>query len=491
MAVRPGEDLAATLFADIHYFYGSPTAKPPHHRFDKGSYVYLFENPAQRRARVEVANHAGTPDQDAFDGHLDGTQVHYSYKHSSLVTVIVDGAQNGQSSADTNEWHLPTFDPRNETKYHYKLHTIDIYFWSKEDALQFVNGIRRVLPPQQLTIADEPAAPAPHADAMSPVVQQLENVAITDPSYSHGRTRDSRTTSNFPGPPTSTTPPDLTVSTAFPGPPISATPRSHEAANFAPLAYNPAAPAAPEAIRHREKTPPPEDGAPNPLMAAAASDQGQRYGTPFHQPGLSSPPPQQSYFPGPPTAGLQSPFSQPPPSAGFHSPYSQPQTQQHPTAFAHPSRSSPSSFGQPPINHSQHSISGVPANQPSGQVPVNQYANYPGSPGFTSPMNSPGLSSPGIYSPGLPPPPSAVPQIGSPPPGGFSNYTYNPNNSLSNTQPLANDYSVHQQVYRPTEGEMVGRYKEKVQPSGKLESKASNVEKRVGGFLKKLEKKYG
>jgi hypothetical protein len=57
-----------TSFADIHYYYGPPTAKPPHHRFDKGSYVYLFENAAHRRARLEIANNAGTPDQDAFNG---------------------------------------------------------------------------------------------------------------------------------------------------------------------------------------------------------------------------------------------------------------------------------------------------------------------------------------------------------------------------------------------------------------------------------------
>ena len=55
-------------FADIHYYYGDPTAKPPHHRFDIGSYVYLFENAGQRRARIEVANNAGTPEQDAFNG---------------------------------------------------------------------------------------------------------------------------------------------------------------------------------------------------------------------------------------------------------------------------------------------------------------------------------------------------------------------------------------------------------------------------------------
>src|SRR6202035_5450334 len=93
-----------------------------------------------------------------------------------------------------------------------------------------------------------------------------ENVAISDPSYHNGQTRDSRTSS-----------------TAFPGPPISATPQSQESANFAPMAYNPAAPAAPEAIKHREKTPPPEDGAANPLAAAAISDQAQNFNPNFGQ----------------------------------------------------------------------------------------------------------------------------------------------------------------------------------------------------------------
>lgn len=60
--------LMTSSFADVHYYYGNPTAKPPHHRFDKGSYVYLFENAGQRRARLEVANNAGTPEQDAFNG---------------------------------------------------------------------------------------------------------------------------------------------------------------------------------------------------------------------------------------------------------------------------------------------------------------------------------------------------------------------------------------------------------------------------------------
>jgi hypothetical protein len=52
----------------VHYFYSPPTTKPPHHRFDKGSYIYLFEDANQGRARLEIANNPGTEDQDAFTG---------------------------------------------------------------------------------------------------------------------------------------------------------------------------------------------------------------------------------------------------------------------------------------------------------------------------------------------------------------------------------------------------------------------------------------
>lgn len=75
--MRPGKqnkavaltiECCANSFGDIHYFYGPEDVKPRHHRFDKGSYVYLFENAHDRRCRVEIANHPGTEDQDAFDG---------------------------------------------------------------------------------------------------------------------------------------------------------------------------------------------------------------------------------------------------------------------------------------------------------------------------------------------------------------------------------------------------------------------------------------
>jgi hypothetical protein len=404
----------------------------------------------------------------------------------------------------------------------YKLHTVDIYFWMKEDALQFVNGVRRVLPQQQVTVQDEPVSPPPHQHDMSAVVQKLENVAITDPSYQQGQTRNSQTTSmpapisrsttgTFPGPPVQQL--SRSSTTNFPGPPISATPQSVDASNFKPMAYNPAAPAAPEVIQHREKTPPPEDGAGNPLVAAATADQGQTYHNPYqHQGGYSGPPTSQQghHFPGPPaasapsqfsqplpSAGLQSQFGQPPPSAGLQSPYAQhfqnsfaapPIAPIASSPYSQPPSAVPSAVaaapGPPPYQHQSS-----PAN--SQQIPVTQqFAQYPGSPG----LPSPGLTSPGIYSPmgasfGNTHAPTAIPPPASAPPGGFSSYNYQPTGT---PQPQTNDYSIHQQVYRPTESEAAFKAgKAPKPPRGKLEERANRLEKVGTGLFKKLEKRIG
>ncbi|KAA8570003.1 hypothetical protein MFRU_005g01650 [Monilinia fructicola] len=555
MAARPGEDLAATLFADIHYYYGPPTAKPPHHRFDKSSYVYLFENAGQRRARLEIANNAGTPEQDAFTGHLDSAHVKYSYKHSTLVSLTVDGPNGQQINSPTGpqEWHLPSFDPRNETKYMYRLHTIDLYFWNKEDALNFVNGVRRVLPQHQIAIEDEPAPPPSHADDMSPVVQQLENVAISDLSYQHGGTKTSRTS------------PPAAINVSFPGPPSSSSPQSQAPTTFAPMAYNPAAPAAPEVIQHREKTPPPEDGAPNPLVHAATSDQGQ-FSPPsqFQQhPGFSasaqppqfqrqqtfpmmsppqqthgqgsfsaaSPPPQHTntpptsnYFPGaiPSATALRSPFSQqfPPQTPSFAPP---------PTS----NTSNTNTFSPPPLTPTTPAPAYSSPPLSPNQAPITQYATFPS----TSSYPTHNLPTPGLFSPGFAPqhqnPPVSSPAPGLQPiqplspPGGFSNYTYT-GAQTSSGQPLMtqSDYNIHQQVYRPTEVEQrlkrkgsgkggfgfgkkdkdkdrgdgdgkssFGSKKDKEDgekgPRGRFEDNAGRLEKGVTGILKKFEKKYG
>ena len=55
-------------FADVHYYFSHPAAKPPHHRFDRRSYVYLYHDALNHRGRMEIANYAGTPEQDAFMG---------------------------------------------------------------------------------------------------------------------------------------------------------------------------------------------------------------------------------------------------------------------------------------------------------------------------------------------------------------------------------------------------------------------------------------
>jgi hypothetical protein len=354
----------------------------------------------------------------------------YSYKHPTLLTLTVDAA--GASSE--HEWRLPTFDPRNEKKYLYKLHTVDIYFWEKEDAELFLNAARRMVPEKQVAILDEPAAPAAHHEDMSPVVQQLENVAISDPSYQQGQTRDSR------------------PSALSDGPPLSAMPQPEKAPEkaFSPMAYNPAAPAAPEAIRHREKTPPPEDGAANPLAAAAASDQGQSQGyNQFASPPVSAfgPPSQPLYFSGPPQAGhAGSPYAAPPPSA---------------------------------LNRTQSYPQSVPQ-QMGYNAQAQQYAQHAAYPGQQAPLQSPGFSPPPQYSQAPPPVASA------PPTGGYSNYQYS-----QPAAPLSNDYSIHQQLYRPTEGEHATKHRPAKAPRGRLEDNAQKLEKVATGVLKKFEKKFG
>lgn len=179
---------------------------------------------------------------------LDQTHVRYSYKHHCMVSLTVADA------VDQSEWHLPTFDLRNEYKYHYKLHSIDAYFWTQQDALQFFSGVRRVLPPCQVEVLDEPAQPT----SMSSVVQKLERAAISDPPYGVGAS----TTTQQPS----------AVMPAVPKAPGAVPPPPPPQDNFVPMAYNPAAPAPPETVRHRDKTPPLDDDPLNPLAVTVAHD---------------------------------------------------------------------------------------------------------------------------------------------------------------------------------------------------------------------------
>lgn len=348
----------------------------------------------------------------------------------------------------------------------YRLHTLDIYFWTREDAQKFLNGVRRVLPEIQLTLADEPIELPTPADDMSTVVQNLENVAITDPSYRHAHSRGSGNTSISTQASALQSNRDVAQSThsSVSIGSAQAAQQNQESASFAPLAYNPAAPAAPEAIQHREMTPPPEDGAVNPLLAAANADQVQTYGVPNQFPGGGfSGPPQQtqpSYFTGRPGQTMTSP----PQQQQVQSPYAQ--------HFQH-------SFAPPPTSAS-NLPPGPPAYQAHAPAQNIQLPSYPGSPGFTSP----GM---GVRSPSFPPVSTAAeahPSLA--PPGGFAQYNYK---SLSGTAPLMTDYSIHQQVYRPTEYESVSHHKPPKPPSGRMEARAGQIEKGVSSLLKRIEKK--
>ncbi|KAI0020148.1 hypothetical protein F4780DRAFT_743901 [Xylariomycetidae sp. FL0641] len=482
MAVRPGEENVATLFGDVHYFYAPPTTKPPHHRFDKGSYVYLFENANDRRARIEIANQPGTDEQAAFDGFLDRTHVRYSYKQQCLVSITVEGVPG--PPIEPSQWHLPTYDPRNENMYHYKIYSLDIYFWTQSDALQFVNGVRRVLPPQQVEVADEPGPPSHHygqSQDMNPLVQKLEKAAISS---------SSRSNSQQPGVPSFAPPPTM----EFAPPPTSGSDGKRSSAqSFAPMAYNPAAPAAPEQIQHREKTPPPpeEDGQ-DPLAAAVARENAPYGATNFSAPpggpGLPGPPPPPSTHPGLTSPGLVSP--------GLQSP-----------GIASPGIASP---GFPPTQYArmQRAVT-IPA--PGMTTPgfASPYgAQFPGSPGFAPQPATPGFAPPHPGTPGFAPhhppgTPGFAPQPGTPglqspglPPGGYAQYNYTTAAPQQQQQQQGNpgDWGLHQQLYRPTEQEHAakyGVYKPKVERESKLGQGAERLEKGVTGMLKKFEKKFG
>ena len=90
MPPQPGEVVLTTLyetlintlkladhcrFVDILYTFSQPNQRPRHERFDKGSFVYVHYSASQGRGRVEIANHPGTPEQDAFVGGANDTIV--------------------------------------------------------------------------------------------------------------------------------------------------------------------------------------------------------------------------------------------------------------------------------------------------------------------------------------------------------------------------------------------------------------------------------
>lgn len=277
---------------------------------------------------------------------MDHVHLRHSNRFPTLCTLTVDGFPQGSPvspssppSASGYEWHLPSGDPRDEGKFLFRLHTLDIYFWTLDDANLFLDSVEHVLSPGQIETDRHHHPSQAHEDAMSTVVQQLENAAITDPAYQNGHSRP-ESVSLPPAQPAAGTGPVPSSRTSVQYEQTNTATYTHpqgqvqeEPVNYTPLPYNPAAPAAPEPIKHREKTPPPVDGAEGTgLAAAAAADERHPYAHPspplsggfttppattqglsYSTPGVAAQP---GYMSPPPSAGLPPPSAGLPPNAG-------------------------------------------------------------------------------------------------------------------------------------------------------------------------------
>lgn len=483
---------------------------------------------------------------------LDSADIEYSYKHPTLFTITVQGrvlANQPPTSSplqDISQWHLPSSDVHSsEARYMFRLHTVELYFWTAEDAELFVDSLKRVLIPGQLRILDANTTHPEHRDSMSPVVQLLEKAAVTGPpnsqaqqlaqaqrsnsiSTTHTTNSTAAVAAGAPAaqlhtpvsPPTS--PPMAEAVQAIPqpqiaqptpqppGPPPPAAQALPQA--FAPMAYNPAAPAAPEPIAHREKTPPPPDAEGGTGLGAVATHEA---GTRFHpqqqqQPGfmMQHNPLQQSFGPQP-TGGSYAPG---PPQA---------QAIQRANTIAQPPSAVPSAISAPPPQQPspyQQSFAG-PLTQatpdPNAHLYAQQHQQQQGSPapggltrqstlplGGYAPQGYAGQQQqqPGAqygYSPGPPGTPGMGPQSsgmyqGHPQQGQPQSGYYHPGQAASQQQHQGYgvNHGMHQQVYIP-DGQQTpaqaGPGQQGINTS--LEGKLKNAEKGVSGGLNKLFKR--
>ena len=353
-----------------------------------------------------------------------------------------------------------------------------------------IDSFKRVLQPGQLVLNDvPPSLHSEHRSSMSPVVQQLENMAV---SHQPHRTASTSTSQSFPPPPPQ---------------PTNGTPTSPPATQqtFAPVAYNPAAPAAPEQRVHREKTPPPPDADSGTGLNGAAQHEQPGYhgGSGPQQGGFG--PQSTPYMPGPPgahpqpgihrTSTMGSLGSIPPPPQSA-SPYQQsfagppqvPTPQQDPNAHLYAQQP-----GTPGIQRQSTYPyqSGQPAT--SGAPTPTQYANYPSAvpnaQGPTSPAPGHQQTYAPLQSPGF------APQQTSSPYGAQQPAAQQPNQGYGQYNPSSTTHAMHSQFYTPEgsstpaipgQGSQGGNGK--VDP-GRLDATVGRLEKRVGGFLKRLDKK--
>ncbi|KAK5073438.1 hypothetical protein LTR70_010206 [Exophiala xenobiotica] len=573
MPPLPGEERLVTVFADIHYYFAQPTIRPLLQRFDKASYFYIYYNSTRHSSRIEIANNPGTPDQDAFNGYIDTCRITNSYKFPTLLTIEVDGVPTSPTSPkggrDSEEWRLASADPRDANRSKYRLHTLDVYFWAQEDARLVIECFKKLLPPSQLDVAEleseepyhEPTKQDQPATAMSPMVQNLENLAVTDQYNGQQQQTGASPTSSFashnvpPPPPAGS----MRQQIHSPSPAISDLSSQHgrqtsvrsnpQSTDFTPMAYNPAAPAAPEPIAHREKTPPPEDGTGGTgLSQAARHDQGYTPGAPSqggYQPGqgvpvsfgggYASPPPQQSGYTSPPPH-QQGYISLPPQGQGYTSPLPGSNSGVHTPHTFHGAATSTGLRGQPPSsttgyqspypqsNYSHQDqrssmTSTAPSFGPGASSTAAQGHDYstaaeqyvPHQAGSQQPVVTPGSqfyeslgqpskplahvrpqyadylssSSTPVQSQYTPANPSPNPPI-----GGYSQYNYGQGQGQTHNQ-----YDVHQQLYRPTEAEAGTHHHKKPSRSSTTDNRkpstADKVEKRVGSLFKRIEKRIG
>jgi hypothetical protein len=361
----------------------------------------------------------------------------------------------------------------------FNIHMLDIYFWTAEDSGLFLDSLKRVLAPGQLRILHAPTGHAEHRDSMSPVVQQLEKAAISSPP--HDRNSVSTTNSAFAAPVASRTPI---------APPPSSTPTA------APMAYNPAAPAAPEPIAHREKTPPPPDAEGGTgLNIAAYHDQGgpqfagppqaapsQQFASGPHQ-SFGPQPTGGAYIPGPPSMTTPQPGLQRANTMG----------QQQPGVVAPPPQSPyAQSFAGPPTDPNAHLYGQQPptpglvrqSTMPAGYSPQHaqylpqaqqqqqQYAQVPLSPGF-APTGAPAAT----------PSPAYATQPQQTYASGQQQFAY------AGYDPSGVQHNIHQQLYRPDENAAPAKPGPgQAAASGRLEQKADKLEKRLNKWVKRFDK---
>lgn len=371
--------------------------------------------------------------------------------------------------------------------------------------------VGKFLQQEQLEILDAPQPPIAPEQSMSPVVQQLENVAIQDAAYHNGQTRSSgEVVSSFSPPPVASNRQADTQKA----------PKAGNPGSYQPLAYNPAAPPAPEPIKHREKTPPPPESETGTGLAAAAYHDRAQVASSATQrqtslsPSYSHMQVPQGYVSSRQDQGRKDSYASPPLSTGYVTP--QPSTQE-------PRSSSVSYFPPAPNpsggNASQpyaSAVSFAPPPQSAGNSPLPQskpisttYSLPPQDPNaYPKRPDSPATEILGNSYVGGPPQPLQHLQPkyadyletrrqSQKPEGGYSDYQYTQSPHHHQHHSHSNEYDVHNQVYKPTEEEAHSHKHRKHSEShpgqapGKLEQKAEKVEKGVNRLFKKLEKKIG